>query len=63
MFPAEGEKKKIELLREFSEEKRIKISFTLTRLVNRIMEDGIRSQYPDISPQEFKKQVAIRLGR
>jgi hypothetical protein len=60
MLPPEGEKKQLEILRNKSGEERLKISFNLNRLVKRIMEDGIRYQFPNISPEELKKQILLR---
>ncbi|MGB9613532.1 MAG: hypothetical protein ACPL4K_05105 [Candidatus Margulisiibacteriota bacterium] len=61
MLPAEGEKKQIEILKEKSGEERVKIALDLNRLVRKIMEDGIRNQIPDISPEEFNRQVQLRM--
>ena len=60
MFPPEAEEKRLEIMRTMSGEKRLKIAFDLNNLTHKMMEDGIRSQYHDISSGEFKKQVALR---
>ncbi len=60
MLPPEGEKKYLEVIRNMSAEKRLKTTFELNRLVKKIMESGIRNQYPGISLEEYKNQVKLR---
>ena len=63
MFPPEAEKKRLEIIRKMSGGTRLKIALDLSNLTHKMMRDGIRNQQPDISPDEFKKQVAIRTQR
>jgi len=63
MNPAEAEKKQLEILKKMPGEERLKIVFNLNRLVKKVMEDGIRNQFPHISPKEFKNQVSLRTKR
>jgi hypothetical protein len=60
MLPPEAEKKQMEILKKKTGEERLKASFNLNRLVKKIMEDGIRSQFPHISPEKFRAQKALR---
>jgi len=43
-----------------SGEKRLKIALELNDLINKMMKDGIKSQYPGISDKELKEQIALR---
>ncbi|MFH1541713.1 MAG: hypothetical protein ABIE84_01315 [bacterium] len=62
MFPAEAQRKEIEILKTKTGEERLTTAFYLNDLVKRMMQDGIRSQFPNASPEEFKKQIAKRLA-
>lgn len=63
MLPAEAEKKKQEVLRKLKGAGRLKASFALSRLVNKIMEAGIKSQYPRISANKLKDQIILRMEK
>lgn len=63
MLPAEAQKKQLEIEKQFSGEKRLKIAFGLNDLTRKLMEAGIKNQFPGISAREIKKQSAFRIGK
>ena len=63
MLPPEAEKIRLEILRKMSGEERMKIAFKLNYLTRKMMEAGIRNQYPNISAEEFNKQIALRIEK
>jgi hypothetical protein len=60
MLPAEGEEKQLEILKKLPGEKRMKIALDLSHLVKKVSEDGIRHQFPHISPLDLAKQLSLR---
>lgn len=63
MLPPEAERKRLEIVRKMSGEERLKIALDLNELTRKVMEDGIRFQHKRILPEEFRKQVALRIGK
>ena len=57
----ETEKKYIEIMRKKSGEERLKIATELRKLVLQLAEENIRSQHPNISPQDLKANIQKRI--
>jgi hypothetical protein len=60
MLPSEAEKIRLKILRKMPPEQKLKIVFNLNALTRKITIDGIKNQYPNISPEELKKQISFR---
>jgi len=61
-FPEFGEAEKIqdEIFRKMTGSERVEAAFGLSELVQRLAEEGIKSQHPDLTKDEIKKEFARR---